>query len=191
MSVWTLWLFSFWFTDTLLHRSEKKNKKHLHMSLTWEEVSFEAFLGDGVVWLELDPHVVVLWGDDLWDLSATVFTMELRVRWEAASYFDIIVFTHLNTQILVRLLQHASKRGLPCLATYKRASQTHGRAHLVTLQLKGLKLHGDAILSWSDHLPHTVLVGWIFFGPARSANSPIQLRQETPTCRCKQIRNRF
>ena len=49
---------------------------------------------------------------------------------------------------------------------------------LVSLQLEGLKLHGDAILSGSDQLPHAVLVGRILFGPAGSADGAIQLRKE-------------
>lgn len=50
--------------------------------------------------------------------------------------------------------------------------------HLVPLQLKGLKLHGDAILSGGDHLPHAVLVGRILFGPARRADGAVQLGEE-------------
>lgn len=42
-------------------------------------MSFKAFLRNGVVRLELNPHVVVLRGDDLRDLGTTVFTMQLRV----------------------------------------------------------------------------------------------------------------
>lgn len=50
----------------------------LHPSrLTREEVSLEAPLGDGVVRLELDPHVVVLGGDDLGFLCSTELPMKL------------------------------------------------------------------------------------------------------------------
>lgn len=50
--------------------------------------------------------------------------------------------------------------------------------HLVPLQLEGLKLHGDAILSGGDHLPHAVFVGWILFGPAWRADGAVQLGEE-------------
>lgn len=62
-------------------------------------MSLEAFLGDSIVGLELNPHVVVLRRDDFRDLSATVFTMQLRVGGEAAPDLHVVVFTHLNTQI--------------------------------------------------------------------------------------------
>lgn len=51
--------------------------------------------------------------------------------------------------------------------------QIHGRTHLVAFKLERFKLHGDAILSGRDHLPHAVFVGWVFFRPARCANGPI------------------
>lgn len=62
-------------------------------------MGLEAFLGDSVVRLELDSHVVVLRSDDFRDLGATVFPMKLRVGREAAPYLHIVVFTHLNTHI--------------------------------------------------------------------------------------------
>jgi len=40
-------------------------------------VSLEALLGDGVVRLELNPHVVLLRGDDLWLLRSTELPMKL------------------------------------------------------------------------------------------------------------------
>lgn len=64
-------------------------------------------------------------------------------------------------------------------------SLTHGHTRLISLQLEGLKLHGDAILSGGDHLPHAVLVGRILFRPTRGADGPVQLREETATCRWK------
>lgn len=65
----------------------------------------------------------------------------------------------------------------------------HTHTHLISLQLEGLKLHGDAVLCGRDHLPHTVLVGWILFGPTGSADSPVQLGEETTTSRWKHRNN--
>lgn len=87
-----------------------------HVGLTWEEVSFEAFLGNCVVWLELYPHVVVLRGDDLGDFRAAVFTMQLRVRREAAPHLDIIVFTNLKHRNGVRRLAPLNPYGSNTIA---------------------------------------------------------------------------
>lgn len=72
------------------------NEKRWHGGLTGEEMSFEAFLGDCVVWFELDSHVVVLGGDDLWNLCTTVFPMKLWVRWQATPHLNIVILTHLH-----------------------------------------------------------------------------------------------
>lgn len=66
---------------------------------------------------------------------------------------------------------------------------THIHTYLIPLQLKGLKLHGDAVLSGSDHLPNTVLVGRILFRPTGSADGPVQLGEETAACRWKHTHN--
>lgn len=39
--------------------------------LTWEILRFKALFGNGVVWFELDAHVVVLGGDGFWFLRST------------------------------------------------------------------------------------------------------------------------
>jgi len=151
-----------------------------HMCLTWEEVSLEALLGDGVVGFKLNPHVVILRGDDLRDLRAAVFTMQLRVGWKAAAHLHKVVFTHLNTQ--TRLLEHgrATMRSISLSVTDNPPTHTY----LISLQLEGLKLHGDAVLSGGDHLPHAVLVGRVLFRPAGRADGPVQLREETAARRC-------
>lgn len=42
-------------------------------------MSLEASLGDGVIRLKLNSHVVLLGGDDLWFLCSTEFAVKLRV----------------------------------------------------------------------------------------------------------------
>lgn len=59
-------------------------------------MSLEAPLGDGVVRLELDPHVVAQGGDDLGLLRAAELPVELRVRTQAAAHLHVIVFAHLT-----------------------------------------------------------------------------------------------
>lgn len=65
--------------------------------LTGKEVSFEAFLRDGIVRLELDAHVVVLRGDDFWNVCAAVLPMQLGVRGQTTPHLHVVVFTHLRT----------------------------------------------------------------------------------------------
>lgn len=65
------------------------------MQLTGEEVSLEAPLGDGVVRLELDPHVVVQRGDDLGLLRSAELPVELGVRAGAAAHLHVVVLAHL------------------------------------------------------------------------------------------------
>lgn len=60
-------------------------------------MSLEALFGDGVVGLELDPHVVVLGRDDFGDLGAAVLAVQLGVGGEAAADFHVVVFAHLDT----------------------------------------------------------------------------------------------
>ncbi len=72
------------------------SEKHWHGGLTGEEMSFEAFLGDGVVGFELYSHVVVLGGDNLRNLRTAVFPMKLRVRWQTAPHFNIVILAHLH-----------------------------------------------------------------------------------------------
>lgn len=66
------------------------------LGLTGEEVSLEALLGDRVVGLELNPHVVVLGGDDLGFLGSAELAVELGVRGQAAAHLHVIIFTHLG-----------------------------------------------------------------------------------------------
>lgn len=68
-------------------------------------MSLEAFFGDGVVGLELDPHVVVLGRDDFRNLGAAVLAVQLGVRGEATADFHVVVFAHLDTGGR-RLFQH-------------------------------------------------------------------------------------
>lgn len=63
--------------------------------LTGEEVGLETLLGDGVVRLELNPHVVVLGGDDLGCLRSTEFPMKLWVWSQPTAHLHVIIFTHL------------------------------------------------------------------------------------------------
>lgn len=59
-------------------------------------MSLEALFGDGVVGLELDPHVVVLGRDDFRDLGAAVLAVQLGVGGEAAAHLHVVVFAHLD-----------------------------------------------------------------------------------------------
>ncbi len=65
--------------------------------LTRKELSFEASLGHGVVWFELNTHTVELGRDRLWFLCATVFPMKLCICGQAAVYLNVIIFTNLQT----------------------------------------------------------------------------------------------
>lgn len=62
-------------------------------------MSLETLLGDSIVRLKLNSHVVVLGRDDFRNLGATVFTMQLRVGGEATPHLHVVVFTDLNAQI--------------------------------------------------------------------------------------------
>lgn len=59
-------------------------------------MGFEALFGDGVVGFELDPHVVVLRGDDVGLLGAAELAVQLGVSREPAAHLHKIVFTHLG-----------------------------------------------------------------------------------------------
>lgn len=48
-------------------------------------------------------------------------------------------------------------------------------AYFISLQLKELELHGDAVLCGGDELPHAVLVGGVLLGPAGRGDGPVQL----------------
>lgn len=120
------------------------NISHLNTSeifgsvrLTREEVSLEAPLGHGVVWLELDPHVVLLGGDDLGFLSSAELPMKLRVRAQPTAHLHIIIFTHLvvNTRgfylpstkdckTLAGYLMHCLQRDHDKLPLNRNTSQT-------------------------------------------------------------------
>lgn len=69
-------------------------------------MSLEALFGDGVVGLELDPHVVVLGRDDFGDLGAAVLAVQLGVGGEAAADFHVVVFAHLDKGGHRRLFKH-------------------------------------------------------------------------------------
>lgn len=58
-------------------------------------MSSEAFLGHGVVRLELNAHVVVLGGDHIGLLCSTKLPMELGFRSEAAAHFHKVILAHL------------------------------------------------------------------------------------------------
>lgn len=53
--------------------------------------------------------------------------------------------------------------------------------YFIAFQFKKLKLHRDSVLTWSDHLPHTVFVWWVFFGPARGGYGAIELCKKPST----------
>ncbi len=65
--------------------------------LTRKELSFEASLGHGVIWFELNTHTVELGCDRLWFLCATVFPMKLCICGQAAVNLNVIIFTNLQT----------------------------------------------------------------------------------------------
>lgn len=65
--------------------------------LTRKEMSREAPPGDGVIRLELNPHVVVLRRDDLRFLRSTKLPIELRLWAQTTAHLHIIIFTHLTT----------------------------------------------------------------------------------------------
>lgn len=67
----------------------------LHSRLTREEVGLEASLWHRVVWLELDPHVVVDWGDDVRLLHAAELPVKRWVGTQPAAHLNVVVFTHL------------------------------------------------------------------------------------------------
>lgn len=59
-------------------------------------MGLEALLGDGVVRLELHPHVVVLGGDDLRLLGTTELAVQLGVGCESAAHLHEVVLAHLQ-----------------------------------------------------------------------------------------------
>lgn len=74
-------------------------------------MSLEASLGDSVIRLKLNSHVVLLGGDDLWFLCSTEFAVKLRVWAQPTAHFYKVIFTHLmgNTQkwsLLINVLMY-------------------------------------------------------------------------------------
>lgn len=59
-------------------------------------MGFEALFGDGVVGLELDPHVVVLGGDDVRLLGAAELAVQLGVGGQPAAHLHEVVFADLQ-----------------------------------------------------------------------------------------------
>lgn len=59
-------------------------------------MGFEALFGDGVVGLELDPHVVVLGGDDVRLLGAAELAVQLGVGGQPAAHLHEVVFADLR-----------------------------------------------------------------------------------------------
>lgn len=56
--------------------------------------------------------------------------------------------------------------------------------YIISFGLEHIKHESDAILNGCHQLPHTVLVGRVFFGPPRGGERAIQLGDETTTGSC-------
>lgn len=74
-------------------------------------MSLEASLGDGVIRLKLNSHVVLLGRDDLWFLCSTELAVKLWVWAQPTAHFHKVIFTHLmgNTQkwaMLINVLMY-------------------------------------------------------------------------------------
>lgn len=56
--------------------------------------------------------------------------------------------------------------------------------NIIPFGFKHIKHQGDAILNGCHQLPDTVLVGWVFFGPAGGDDGAIQHGDESTTGSC-------
>ena len=56
--------------------------------------------------------------------------------------------------------------------------------YIVAFSLEHIKHQGDAVLNGCHQLPHTVFVGWVFFGPPRGGEGAIQLGDEATAGSC-------
>lgn len=56
--------------------------------------------------------------------------------------------------------------------------------HIIPFGLKHIEHQSNAILNGRHQLPHTVLVWWIFFGPAGGGEGAVQLGDEPTTGSC-------
>lgn len=56
--------------------------------------------------------------------------------------------------------------------------------NIISFGFKHIKHQGDAILNGCHQLPDTVLVGWVFFGPAGGDDGAIQHGDESTTGSC-------
>jgi len=56
--------------------------------------------------------------------------------------------------------------------------------YIVPFGLKHIEYKSDAILNGCHQLPHTVLVGWVFFGPPGGGEGAIQFGDEPATGSC-------
>lgn len=65
-------------------------------TLTRKKVCLKALLGHSVVWLELNPQVVVQGSDGVGPLCTTEPPMKLRVRTHPASHFHKVVLANLK-----------------------------------------------------------------------------------------------
>lgn len=53
--------------------------------------------------------------------------------------------------------------------------------YFVAFQFKKLKLHRYPVLGWRDHLPHTVFIRRVLFGPSWSGDGAIKLGEKATT----------
>lgn len=56
--------------------------------------------------------------------------------------------------------------------------------YIIAFSLEHIEHQGDAILNGCHQLPHTVFIGWVFFGPPRGGEGPVQLGDEATTGSC-------
>lgn len=168
-------------------------------------MSFEALLGDSVVRLELDPHVVLLGGDDLGFLHSTELPMKLWVWSQPTAHLHIIIFTHLmvNTgqfylrQFAWEIMNDFSRlsdvsvsvciwkclqKDYDILPINRKTSLS--LTYIIPFGLEHIEHQSDAILNGCHQLPHTVLVGWVFFGPPGGGEGAIKLGDEPTTGSC-------
>lgn len=141
-------------------------------------MSLEALLGHRVVWLELNPHVVLEGRDDIGFLWAAELPIKLGVRAQPAAHFHIVVFTHLMDDTH---LQPEEDR-----AAYLKDS---GKTYIVSFRFKAIKHQGDPVLSGGHQLPHTVLVVWVFVGPAGGGEGAVQNGDKAATSSCWRKKN--
>lgn len=158
-------------------------------------MGFEALFGDGIVGLELDPHVVVLGGDDVRLLGAAELAVQLGVGGQPAAHLHEVVFADLRGARKGRgggERQGAGGTAVPpCQppAVPGRRTRWRGAAprltHVIALGLEEVELQGDAVLGGGHQLPDAVLVGGVLLRPPRAGDGAVELGEETSAGGCR------